>query len=128
MHNQCVITFHLMITLKQNQVFRNQNLLDVSLPRIILLTKHVSFQVVNFQGLTVGFARLPTLRAFTARNMYNQPIESFTQGGVYPYLLLPDISFHPLRIVELLRTSFNSTQLTHEAPRMVFDGTMHLHP
>ena len=48
MHSLCVITsifdeFHPMITLKQNQVFRNQNLLDVSPPRIILLTKHVSF-------------------------------------------------------------------------------------
>ena len=71
MRNQCVITsivdeFHPMITLKQNQVFRNQNLLDVSLPMIILLTKLVSFQVMNFWGLTAGFARLPTFsRAFT---------------------------------------------------------------
>ena len=32
-----------MITLKQNQVFRNKNWLDVSPLMIILLTKHVSF-------------------------------------------------------------------------------------
>ena len=55
MHSQCVITsivdeFHPMITFKQNKVFRNQNLLDVSIPRIILLTKHVSFMGSEFLG------------------------------------------------------------------------------
>ena len=53
--------FHPMITLKQNQIFRNQNLLDVSPPRIILLTKHVSFRTDEYWGLTAGFACLPTL-------------------------------------------------------------------
>ena len=72
-----------MITLKQNQVFRNQYLLDVSLPRIILLTKHVSFRVANFQGHTSGFACLPTLsRAFIPGIMYNQYTGSFTRGGI----------------------------------------------
>ena len=79
-----------MITLKHNQVFKNQNLLDVSSPRIILSTKHVT----NFWGLTASFAHLHILsRAFTTGNMYNQSTESFTRGGIYPCLLLPDTSF-----------------------------------
>ena len=66
MHSQCVISsivdeFHPMIILKQNQVFRNQNLLDVSLPRIILLTKHESFLVGKFSGSHRGFTCLSSL-------------------------------------------------------------------
>ena len=59
MGSQCVITsivneFHPMITLEQNKVFRNKNLLYVSLQRIILLTKHVYFShtFLHFHGLS----------------------------------------------------------------------------
>ena len=51
--------------------------------------------VANFRGLTAGFARLLTLsRAFTVGNVSTTYIESFTRGGIYPCLLLPDTYFH----------------------------------
>ena len=113
MHSQCVITsifdeFHPMVTLKQNQVLRNQNLLDVSPPRIILLTKHVSFvgrQIfkVSPQASHASY----TFRAFIVGHIcITKNTGSFTRRGIYPYLLLPDTSFHALRTVELRRTSF----------------------
>ena len=50
---------------------------------------------MNFLGLIVGFARLPTLsRAFTVGNVSTTYIGSFTQGGIYHCLLLPDTYFH----------------------------------
>ena len=110
MRSQCVITsivdeFYPMITLKQSQVSRNQNLLDVSLPRIILLTKHVSFRVANFRGLTASFACLPKLsRVFIAGIMYNQYTRSFTQGGIYPFFLVPEQVF-------MLREQWNFAEL-----------------
>ena len=115
MHSQCVITsiideFHLMITLKQKQVFRNQNLLDVSLPRIILLTKHVSFRVANFRGLIVGFAHLPTLsRAFTIRHicMYNQTYQAFHMRG---YLSLLAFTRHKFSCFANSGTPLNFVQ------------------
>ena len=71
-----------MITLKRNQVFRNQNLLDVSLPMIILLTKHVSFWVANFRGLAASFTRLLTLSwaFFVGHICITKNIGAFTQG------------------------------------------------
>ena len=52
--------------------------------------------VVNFQGLTAGFASLPTLsRAFTIGNIcITKTNRVFTRGGVYPYLLIPETYFH----------------------------------
>ena len=88
MHSQCVITFivdefHLMITLKQNQVFRNKNLLDVSLPMIILLTKHVSFCVGKFLGshhkLCTPSYTFTGFHRWT--HMYNQKYHDFHPGG-----------------------------------------------
>ena len=90
MCGQCVITsivneFHPMITLKQNQVFRNQNLLDVSLPRIILLTKHVFFWVGEFSKFHRKF-RMPSY-IFTIfhrwTQMYNQKYRGFHSMGYY---------------------------------------------
>ena len=52
--------------------------------------------VANFQGLTAGFACLPTLsRAFTIGHIcITRNTEAFTRGGIYPCLLLPDTYFH----------------------------------
>ena len=97
MCSQCVITFivnefHPMITLKKNQVFRNKNLLNVSLPRIILLTKHVYFWVVNFLSLTVGFTRLPTLsRAFTVGHTHTHT-HTYIHIYIYIYIYITKIS------------------------------------
>ena len=131
MHSQCVITsifdeFHPMITLKQNQVFRNQNLLDVSPPRIILLTKHVSFQASEFSGshhrlrtpsyTFTGFHRLT--------HMYNQKYRVFHPRG---YLSLLATTRHKLSCSENGGTPLNFIQRiepTHQPPRMVCDGTI----
>ena len=49
----------------------------------------------NFWGLTASFTRLPTLlRAFTIGNISTTYIGSFTRGGIYPCLLLPNTYFH----------------------------------
>ena len=132
--SQCAITsivdeFHPMITLIQNQVFRNQNLLDVSLPRIILLTKHVSFRVSEFSGShrrlrTVSY----TLMAFTVGHMYNQKYQGFHPMG---YLSLLATTRQKFSCSANSGTPLNFVQLyspTYQPPRMVFDGTMHLHP
>ena len=52
--------------------------------------------VVNFRGLTVGFASLPTLsRDFTLGHIcITKNNGVFTRGGIYPYLLLPDTYFN----------------------------------
>ena len=52
--------------------------------------------VVNFRGLTTGFASLHTLsRAFTVGHIcITKTNGAFTQGSIYPYLLLPDTYFH----------------------------------
>ena len=52
--------------------------------------------VENFRGLTTGFTSLPTLsRAFTVGHIcITKTNGAFTQGGVYPYLLIPDTYFH----------------------------------
>ena len=136
-HNawQCVITsildeFHPMINLKQNQVFRNQNLLDVSPPRIILLTKHVSFQAGEFSG---SHRRLCTpsytfMGFHRWTHMYNQKYRVFHPRG---YLSLFATTRHKFSWHGNSGTPLNSVQCiepTHQPPRMVCDGTMHLHP
>ena len=52
--------------------------------------------IANFQGLTAGYANLPTLsRAFTVGHIcITKTNGAFTRGGVYPYLLIPDTYFH----------------------------------
>ena len=135
MHSQCVITsifdeFHQMITLKQNQVFRNQNLLDVSPPRIILLTKHVSF--VGRRIFWVSPQALHALLHFYGlsplTHMYNQKYRVFHPMG---YLSLLATTRHNFSCSTNSGTSLNFVQRiepTHQPPRMVCDGTMHLHP
>ena len=96
---------------------RDKSVIDESHPMIILKTKvicslnqdfwmsysndHFFYKtmcllwVTNFLGLTSGFAHLPTLsRAFTVGNVSTTHTGSFTRGGIYPYLLLPDTYFH----------------------------------
>ena len=72
-----------MITLKQNQVFRNQNLPEVPLPRIILLTTHVPFWEGKFSG---SHRRLHkpsyTFTVFHCwTHMYNQKYRDFHPRG-----------------------------------------------
>ena len=52
--------------------------------------------VANFRGPTARFANLPThSRAFTVRHIcITKNNRAFTQGGIYPYLLLPNTYFH----------------------------------
>ena len=131
MHSQCVITsivdeFHQMITLKQNQVFRNQNLLDVSLLRIILLTKHVSFWVGEFSGYHLRL-RTPSY-TFTGfhhcTHMYNKKYRVFRPRG---YLSLVATTRHKFSCSTNSGTSLNFVQRiepTHQSPRMVCDGTI----
>ena len=131
MHSQCVIIsifdkFHPMTTLKQNQVFRSQNLLDVSPPKIILLTKHVSFWVGEFSG---SHCRLCTPSyTFTGfhhwTHMYNQKYRSFHPMG---YLSLLATTRHKFLCSTDSGTSLNFIQRiepTHQPPRMVCDGTI----
>ena len=96
MRNQCVITsivdeFHLMITLKQNHVLRNQNLLDVSLPMIILLTKHVSFWVGEFSRSRRKF--YTHSYTFTGFHCWTHMYNTKYQG------------FHPREYLSLLATT-----------------------
>ena len=96
MHNQCVITsifdeFHPMITLKQNQVFRNQNLLDVSPARIILLTKHVSFM---------------GRRIFGSHRKLRMPSYTFTGFHRWTHIYNQKYRvFHPMGYLSLLATT-----------------------
>ena len=129
MHSQCVITsifdeFHLMITWKQNQVFRNQNLLNVSPSRIILLTKHVSFRVGEFSGshrrLCTPSYTLTGFHLWT--HMYNKKYQVFHPRG---YLSLLATTRHKFSCSTNSGTSLNFVQrieLTHQPPRMMCDG------
>ena len=95
----------------------DKSVIDESHPMIILITKVICYLnqnfwmsysnahffyktmsllwAANFWGLTVGFASLPTLsRAFIVGNISTTYTGSFTRGGIYPCLLLPDTYFH----------------------------------
>ena len=91
---------------KQIHLFSNQNIFGCYTSMIICIQNHVSFLwVANFRSLTSGFASLPTLsRAFTVgHKCTTKNTGAFTQGGIYPCLLIPDtfsFSFiHPCDIV-----------------------------
>ena len=112
MCSQYVITsivneFRQRITLKQNQVFRNQNLLHVSLPIIILLTKHESFWVGEFLG-SHRRLRTPSYN-FTGfhrwTHMYNQKYWGFHSRGVS----IP-ACYYPTQVF-MLCEQWNSTEL-----------------
>ena len=131
MHNQCVITsifdeFNPMIILKQNKVFRNQNLLDVSPPRIILLTKHVSFWASEFSR-SHRRLRTPsyTFMGFHRwTHMYNKKYQVFHPRG---YLSLLATTRHKFSCFVNSGTPLNFVQRiepTYQPPRMVCDGTI----
>ena len=118
MRSQCVITsivdeFHQMITLKQNQVFRNQNLLDVSLPMIILLTKHVFFWVDEISGSHHRLC-MPSY-TFTVfyhwTHMYNQKYWGFHPRG---YLSLFATTRHKFSCSANSGTPLLSSLINHQ--------------
>ena len=87
---------HPMIILKAKVIcYLNQNFL-MSYSNDNFFYKTMCFLwAVNFWCLTLGFALLPTLsRAFIDGNVSTTYTGSFTRGGIYPYLLLPDTYFH----------------------------------
>ena len=71
--------------------FINQNLLDKLRYSLVFIKSRVFLWVENFQGLTGGFARLPTIsRTFiTGYICLTKNTGFFTRGGIYPYLLYP---------------------------------------
>ena len=96
---------------------RDKSIIDESHPMIILKAKVICFLnqnfwisyssdhffyktmcllwAANFWGLTTSFTRLPTLsQALAVGNVSTTYTESFTGGGIYPCLLLPDTYFH----------------------------------
>ena len=100
---------------KQFYLFSNQKLFRCFPSMIIYIQNScVFYGAVNFRGPTAGFARLSTLlRPFIAGIM-STITKSFTQGGVYPYLLIPNTYFSlPFySTVRLFWTSSNSTEPT----------------
>ena len=106
--------------------------------------------VVNFRGLTIGFARLPALsRTFIAGYIcLTKNTGFFTRVGIYPYLLYPThvffISFLFYAIVRLIldvipfyrfhhRTPntmsiYHVLTTYHQTPNTVLICTMHSHP
>ena len=99
-----------MITLKQNQVFRNQNLLDVSPPRIILLTKHVAFRASEFsrshRRLRTPFYTYMGFHRWT--HMYNKKYRVFHPRG---YLSLLATTRHKFSLSANNGTPLNFVQL-----------------
>ena len=94
--SKCDKTHHLWITSNDSFTtkficFSNQKLFGCYTSMIIYIQNHVSFC-----GLTTSFASIPTLsRAFTVGHICITKTNGvFTQGGIYPYLQLPDIYFH----------------------------------
>ena len=88
---------HPMIILQQNSfVFKPKAFWMLPLNDHLYSKSYVFLWVVNFRGLTAGFASLPTLsRVFTVRHIcITKNNGAFTRGGIYPYLLLPDTYFH----------------------------------
>ena len=86
--------------------------------------------VTDFRGLTAGFASLPTLsQAFIVGHICiikNNGV--FTQGGIYPYLLLPDTYFH-FRVYNraTLLDVVPPYRVHHQTPNAVLIHTTHTH-
>ena len=80
--------------------------------------------VANFQGLAAGFISLPAFsQAFTVGHIcITKNNEAFTQGGVYPYLLISDTYFHANRRCPSVPSQPNQT------PNTVLIITIHSHP
>ena len=101
--NPCVIKFiilglHPMIILqnKFHLFFKPKDFWMLHLNDHLYSKSCVFLWVVNIQGLTTGFASLPTLpRAFTIGYIcITKTNEVFIREGIYPYLLLLDTYFH----------------------------------
>ena len=95
-------------------------------------TKSCLLWVANFQGLTAGFARLPTLsRAFTVRHIcITKNTEAFTRGGIsIPACYYPThvFTFHVCNH-ETLLDFVQLYQAHHQTPNAVLIHTMHSHP
>ena len=71
--------------------FINKNPLDKLRYSLVFTKSRVFLWVANFRGLTIGFARLPTLsRTFIAGYIcLTKNTGFFTRWGIYPYLLYP---------------------------------------
>ena len=88
--------------------------------------------VANFWGLTVGFASLSTLtRAFIVGHIcITKTNGAFTQGGVYPYLLIPGTYFHfhvyNRAILLDVVPPYRAHQIKHQNAVLIL--TMHSHP
>ena len=88
---------HPMIILQQNSfVFKLKDFWMLHLNDHLYSKPCVFLWVANFRGLNVGFTSIPTLsRTLTVVHIcITKNNGAFTQGGIYPYLLLPDIYFH----------------------------------
>ena len=82
---------------KQIHLFSNQKIFGCYTSMIIYIQNHVSFCGQRIFGIHLRLrAHLPTLsQAFTFRHIcITENTEAFTQGGIYPCLLLLDTYFH----------------------------------
>ena len=87
--------------------------------------------VANFQGLTSGFASLPTLsRAFTVGHIcITKTNEAFNRGGVYPYLLIPNrFSFSCIQPCDLVARCPTVPSLPNQTPNTMHDYNHALTP
>ena len=111
--------------------FINQNPLDNLQYQLVFTKFHVFLWVANFQGLTAGFACLPTLsRTFVAGYIcLTKNIGFFTRGGIYPFLLYPThvffISFFFHATVRLILDFVPFYQAHHQTPNTVSISTMY---
>ena len=127
----------------------NQNPLEKLRHSLVFTKSRVFLGVANFQGLTVGFARLPTLlRTFIAGYIcLTKNTGFFTRGDIYPSLLFPThvffISFFFYATVGLIldvvpfyqahhRTPntmsiYHVLMTYHQIPNTVSISTMHSH-
>ena len=130
--------------------FINQNSLDKLRYSLVFTKSYVFLWVANFQGLTAGFACLPTLsKTFIVGYIYlTKNTRFFTRVDIYPSLLYPThvffISFFFYATVRLIldvvpffrahhRTSntvsiYHVLTTYHRTPNTVLISTMHSHP
>ena len=84
---------------------------------------------MNFQGLTAGFACLPTLsQASTTGNTYNHMYQVFHSRRHLSLLATTRHKFSCSATVRLHWTSSNGTEPTYQPPSVVFDRNHALTP
>ena len=131
-HHLCSINDHFSKT--KAFCFINQNPLDKLRYSLVFTKSCVFLWVANFRGLTVGFARLPTLsRTFIAGYIcITKNTRFFTRRGIYPYLLylihVFFISFFFYATVRLILDVVPFYRAHHRTPNTVSISTMHSHP